>query len=182
MPERIDGWGDSSSFFRIKSSIEQIQAVREAQDDEDIAEFGSGRIAEALPKLEMVNHYNRNWTGLGFIHPQLTTNTKYIINNEYYKDQSENEEAATGIEIEFLQVYITVGYLGLIAYFLFFGSTYAMIRKYRYSRYYLSVLIIVFWFSLGGFTGFTMSHGQIILGLAFAATLLAQRQKEPGLF
>ncbi|MBP3590626.1 MAG: hypothetical protein J6J61_08625, partial [Muribaculaceae bacterium] len=48
LPENVDDWGNSSqSALRIKSSVDQFTSLFEAVDDEDLAEFGSGRIAQA---------------------------------------------------------------------------------------------------------------------------------------
>ena len=54
------------SRLRIKSSVDQFMDLFNAVDDEDIAEFGSGRMAQALPKLDVVERENRQLIGLGF--------------------------------------------------------------------------------------------------------------------
>lgn len=166
------------STLRIKSSIDQITALQEATDDEDLADFASGRMAQALPKMELVTDYHKEWTGLGFLHPKLTTNNKYIIINDLYYDAQKSEEVATGIETEVLQVYVTIGILGLLAYFLFFGGTYYIIRKYEHSRFYLTVLIMAFWNGMGAYGGLTVTTGQMIVSFAFAAVVLNQRRLE----
>ena len=58
------------SRLRIKSSVDQFIDLFNAVDDEDIAEFGSGRMAQALPKLDVVERENRQLIGLGFLHPE----------------------------------------------------------------------------------------------------------------
>ena len=168
--------GDES-FLRVKSSIDQILELTEMQDDVDFADFGSGRMAQALPKIELVSELNREMTGLGFLHPTLTTNPKYIIDNEYYLDTSKSEEIATKlIEVDVLQVYVTTGWLGLLAYFLFYPLTYIIVCRHRYAKYYLSVLVMTFWFGMGSYGGWIASDGLIVLSLSYGATLLSERK------
>lgn len=165
------------STLRIKSSLDQIFVLDEAQDDEDLSEAGSGRIAQALPKLELLYRYDKQWTGLGFLHPELTKNTKYIIENEYYTDVERNIEVATGIEIAPLQVFLTIGYIGLIIHMIFFIWLYVVIRKLRYSKYFLSVMVFVFIVSLGGTMGWNSTTGLLLMGLIYAAVLLANKDE-----
>lgn len=168
----------NDSFFRVKSSIDQILALSEIQDDADFADLGSGRMAQALPKIELVGSLGREMTGLGFLHPTLTTNPKYIIDNEYYIDSEKSEEGATKlIETEVLQVYVTTGWMGLLVYFAFYIYTFVLVRKFAFARYYLSVLIMAFWFGMGAYGGLTAVDGLLIVSLAYGMTILAQRGK-----
>lgn len=177
LPTKVkDGYDES--FFRVKSSIDQFFDLAEAVDDEDVSEFASGRMAQAMPKMELVSNYNKELTGLGFLHPQLTTNTKYIIDNEYYIGVDYTLEVATGIETEVLQVYVTIGILGLLAYLIFFSATYLIIRKYKYSRYYLSVLVMVFWFGMGAYGGLTVGSGLVMVSFTFAIVVMQQKSIE----
>ncbi len=165
--------GRPETALRIKSSIDQILALQDVEDDVDLADLGSGRLGQAIPKIELVNSLGRQMTGLGFLHPTLTTNPKYIIDNEYYLDSEKSEEGATKlIETEVLQVYVTSGWFGLIVYFIFFPYTYYIVRNKRYSRYYLSVLMMTFWLGMGAYGGWTAVDGQLILSLAFGVTIL----------
>lgn len=109
--------GDSA--LRVYSSVQQIVNFGDAQDDEDIAELGSGRLGQALPKFELVSEYDKEAVGLGFLHSELTTNPRYIIDNPYYNDIERSEEVATGIEVEPLQVYLSAGYMTDRAFCLF---------------------------------------------------------------
>lgn len=172
------GDGGEESFLRIKSSVDQVIELADIKDDIDLANFGSGRIGQALPKIELVNILDKELTGLGFLHPQLTTDPKYIIFNEYYLNSEKSEEVATQlIETEVLQVYVTTGYLGLIAYFIFYPLTYFYVRRYKYSRYYLTVLVMTFWFGMGAYGGWTACDGQILLTLAYGVTILSERRE-----
>ena len=69
LPERKNEY-ITQSRLRIKSSVDQIAIIMEAADDEDLAKFASGRMAQILPKLDLVNEEGRQWTGLGFLHPE----------------------------------------------------------------------------------------------------------------
>lgn len=167
------------SFFRIKSSIDQIFELMDAADDVDFANFGSGRMGQALPKMELVSDLNREWIGLGFLHPKLTTNPKFIIENEYYINTEESEEVATQlIETEVLQTYVTSGFIGLIALFVFYFMTYMFVRKFAFGLYYLSVLVMAFWFGMGAYGGLTTPYGLLMVGLAYSVTLLEKLSAE----
>lgn len=166
---------NEDSTLRIKSSLDQIFALQDAQDDEDFSETGSGRIAQVLPKFELMYSYGKEWTGIGFLHPQLTKSTKYIIINEYYTDIERNQEVATGIEVIPLQVLLTVGYIGLIIHFAFYIYLYVAIRRLKYSLYFLSVGVVTFIFGLGGFSGWITPMCLFLLALTMAAVLLANR-------
>lgn len=166
------------SALRVYSSVKQILDLREAVDDEDIAELGSGRLGQALPKLELVSEYGKTAVGLGFLHSELTTDPRYIIDNPYYTDVEKSEEVATGIEVEPLQVYISSGYVGLVIHVLFFVLTYLFIHKFRYSLYYFIVLFTLFWFGLGGFAQLNAHDGLFLCGLAYGIVLLDGFRKE----
>lgn len=163
---------NQESAMRIYSSVKQILDLREAVDDEDIAKLGSGRMGQAIPKVELVSEYGKEAVGLGFLHPELTTDPRYIIYNTYYIDSEKAEEVATGIEIEPAQVYVTCGYMGLILHILFFVLTYVYIRRYRYASYYLIVIATFFWFGLGGFAQLNAHDGLILASLAYGVVLL----------
>lgn len=172
---------DYESALRIKSSVDQVIELGEIQDDVDLAEFGSGRFGQMLPKLEMVREYDRRLTGLGFLHAELTTNTKYILINEYYRDVEKNEETAVGVEIEPVQVYINMGYLGLVLYFGYFIAMYVIVRRKRYSLYFLSVLVMSFFDGLGAYGGLTAPMGLLLCALCFAVVIMGPDKNEKDL-
>lgn len=161
------------STLRIKSSVDQFIELRNAVDDEDIARFASGRMAQALPKFELVAHENRQAFGLGFLHPDKTRINRYVIINQYYTDVSQNEEVATGIEIIAAQVYVTIGYVGLILHCLFFIFLYLLLRKLKYSTYVLSVIFANVIMGFGGFGSLIYPSGLLILSMSVGAVLLA---------
>lgn len=161
--------------LRIKSSVDQILDLTEAVDDEDIAEFGSGRLAQAIPKLELLYQLGLEWRGLGFLNRFETENPKFIIENEYYKDKEESIEVATNIEIVVLQIIVTIGYLGLIAHILFLAYSWWAVRKLRHAKYYLTVLLLFIWFGMAGFEGLIYFMGVQMAALACAVPLLQHR-------
>lgn len=167
--------GGLDSPLRISSSIDQFVDLSEVEDEEDLASLGSGRMAQVLPKLELVNELGKQATGLGFLHQQLTTNQKYIIINPLYVDEEKAEEVATGIEIEPLQVYVSIGYIGLIIHVMFFIYLYVLIRRMKHSFYFLSAVFASFWFGLGGFAPLNSHDGLMLCGLAYALVLLSAR-------
>ena len=169
---------EERSPLRIKTSVDQILDLSEAVDDEDIAEFGSGRIAQAIPKLELLYDLGYQWRGFGFLSRFETDNPKFIVENEYYRDQEESIEVATNIEITALQILVTVGYIGLAAHILFFGFTWWVVRRMRHGTYYLSVLLCFVWFGIGGFEGLISFMGVMTPALALSATLLSDRTEK----
>lgn len=163
--------------LRIKSSIDQFVDLYNAVDDEDIANFASGRMAQVLPKVEIVNREHRQLIGLGFLHPQKTTLNQYIIENEYYSDIEQAEEVSTGVEISQVQVFIQMGWLGLIVLTVFYLSLYLIIRKLKYSYIFLSTMIFTFISGFGGFITPYTAEGCMLLAYSFAIPILAERDK-----
>ena len=163
------------SPMRIYSSVNQFTQLNEAMDVDDMADFGSGRIGQAIPKLELLYNLGYQWKGLGFLNRFETSNPKFIIENEYYLDQSESIEVATNIEITALQALVNIGYIGLALHILFFIYTYWIVRKLPHRLYYLSVMLLFVWFGMAGFEGLIYPKGLIMVGLAFAVTYLSNK-------
>lgn len=164
------------SALRISSTIEQFVALKEAADDVDVAEFMSGRIGQILPKVEVMVREHRMAIGLGFLHRDKTKISRYIIENEYYSDIEKAEEVVTGVEVGLVQVFINIGWIGLAAHLLFFLGLYLFVRKKEYASYYLSVLFIVMWFSIGGFASTCTSEGNMLISFSFGLVYLVNRK------
>ncbi len=177
LPVQKEDTFDKTSRLRIKSSVDQVLELRKAVDDEDIAQFASGRMAQIIPKFELVAHEGRQALGLGFLHREKTKINRYVITNEYYSDISQNEETATGIEVVAAQIYVTIGYVGLLLHILFFVALYLSIRKLRYAPYVLSVIFACVITGFGGFCGLNSAMGLYLLSLSLAAVLLSNRKE-----
>lgn len=164
-------------FLRVQSTIDQFISLDAVQDEEDLAEFGSGRMSQIIPKMEVLYDLNREWLGLGFLHPELTTNPKFWIKNELYTDVTKAEEVATAVEVSAIQTILDVGYLGLILQTLFYVGIYLIIKDLKYSRYYLIVFVVISIFGIGGFAGVTTHHGLLLVGLSLAVVFLANKKQ-----
>lgn len=180
LPMKDTDIGIKVSTFRIKSTIDQFVALRSAVDDEDLALFASGRLAQIMPKVAIISDEGRQLTGLGFLHPEHTTLIQYNITNEYYTDISDNEEVSTGVEVIPVQIYINVGIIGLIIHLIVFLTLYLLVQRLKHSLYFVSLLFLISWFGLGGFSGLIFSYGELLVALSFAVVILANRPTLPG--
>ncbi len=172
--------GQVNSFLRIKSSIDQIIDIREAQDEEDISALGSGRMAQAIPKIEQLFSLNKQWTGFGFLNRELSTSNEFIIENELYVDIEQSEEVSTGVEIVPIQIILTIGIIGLIGHIIFFVYIWWVVRRLKYSMYYLSLLVVFSIMGISGFSGLILIHGLYLSGLALAAVIMANKREIGG--
>ena len=169
-----------SSTLRIRSTVDQFVDLTKAYDDEDVAEFGSGRMAQAIPKLELVSFYHRQWIGLGFLHKDYSKSSRFQLQNEYYSDETQADETATGIEIIPLQIYISGGWLALIAMNVLYFGLWFIIRRLKYCYIYSSTWVFVLIMGIGGFASPTTFPGAQLLSFSFAAVILANRKELPG--
>ncbi len=168
----------TGGYVRLASTVDQFFSLNQAMDDEDVAEFASGRMAQILPKWELLTDLNRQWLGFGFLHPELTTNPKYQIANEYYIDVAKSDEVATAVEETHVQTILDIGFLGLILQAAIFIAFYYALRRHRHARYYLCMLIGFSLFGFGGFAGLITRESLTMIGLAMAAIVLAEDKAE----
>lgn len=180
LPPRRDEYGVESRL-RYKSTIDQVLDLRKVVDDEDLAKFASGRMAQIIPKFELVAKEKKQATGLGFLHREKSKINAYIIINDYYTDISQNEEVATGVEVIPAQIYIHMGYIGLIIHTLIFILLYLLVRPYPYSPYVLVVMLFNVWLGLGGFAGLISPHGLFLTSLSISAVVLESKKRIWGL-
>ena len=169
------------STLRIRSSFEQFSDLASMVDDEDLAKFGSGRMAQALPILELITNEDKRWTGLGFLHPEKTTSLKFIIEPEYFSDVTQAERVATDVEIVPVQLFIHMGWCGIILQTLFFLALYLIVRKMRYRSVYLAAALFCFLVGLAGFGSVNSYLGMSIVTMSYAAVLMANKQEEKAL-
>lgn len=165
------------SPLRFSYNIDQFSALDMAQDDEDLAEFGTGRMAQILPKWELLSDMNRLHLGFGFLHPTKTTNPKFQIRNEFYTDVSNADEIATEVEVTEVQTILDVGFIGFLAQLAFFVGIYFIIRKFEHSRVYLCTLVGIEVLGLGGFAGLNGPHGLTLLGFVLGTVLAANKSQ-----
>ena len=176
LPERkIDE--ETHSALRIRSTYDQFVDVLDAVDVEDVAKFASGRMAQIIPKVELVNREGKQWTGLGFLHPEKTKIARYFIDNEYYVDVAKSYELAFGVENAPVQIWLTIGYIGLFVHILFLYALYRVVRRLKYCGYFLSMLFIGVWMGLSGWFTLISMHGLIMLALSYSVVLLANINK-----
>ena len=173
----IDGKLDGQ--LRIQQFVDQFTSLQNANDVEKLAEFGSGRMAQIIPKLELLFSENRQYIGLGFLHDQKTTIGKYIITNEFYSDISQSEELATGVEVTQVQTILDIGIIGLLLQTFYFLAVYFwVLRPMPYSISYLMTFVALSLFGVGGFAGIISHYGLLLLGLNVGVILLADTQRD----
>lgn len=170
---------ETGGYMRIADNIEQFSMLEMAEDDEDLAKFGTGRMAQILPKWELLDRMDRLDIGFGFLHREKTTNPHFIIKNPFYPDISQSVEVATGVEVTQVQTILDIGYIGLIAQTLFYVGIYFIIRKLKHSIYYLSTLVGISVLGIGGFAGLNSIHGLILLSFVLGSILCANKQSQP---
>lgn len=166
--------GATGGNIRVKSTVDQFVSLETVQDDEDLAEFGSSRMAQVLPKMEHLFALDCEWVGFGFLHPELTTNSKYQIENELYTNIEKADEYAIGRTVEVTQIttILDIGILGFLIQLAFYILLYWLIRYERCRQYYSSVLVSISVFGLGGFAGLNSFDGLSYLALAFAVAVM----------
>lgn len=172
--------GEAQTMLRIRSSVDQFISLADVQDEEDLAKFGTTRMAQIIPKWQLLYDLNRQWIGFGFLSRSETKMTKYIIINELYTNPELAEEVATGVEVVPIQIILTVGYLGLIIHVLFLIGLWMIVRKLRYAKYFLSVMIAFILLGLSGLSGMVYIHGLYMSALAYGAVVLANRRELGG--
>lgn len=164
-------------YLRLADNIEQFTSLSTAQDAADLAEFGTGRMAQIIPKWVLLGDMDRYALGFGFLHPTLTTNPIFQIRNDFYTDISRADELATAVEVTQVQTILDCGYLGLLAQFAFYIGTYFIIRRLKHSKYYLCAFVGMSVLGIGGFAGVIQRDGLLIIALALAMVFLANKKK-----
>lgn len=166
----------NQSALRVKSSVDQVISLFDAVDEEDLSKFASGRMAQIIPKVEFLSNEHRQWIGLGFLHPEKTKINRYIIHNEYYEDAARREELAFGVECVPVQIYLTVGWLGLIANALFLFGLWWIIRRYEYAAFFTCTLFLCLFLGISGLAVLIGFQGLGLIATAYSAVILANRK------
>lgn len=162
------------STMRISSTINQFFDLSEAEDDEDLAEAGTGRMAQAIPSLEYIFSVGREWTGFGFVDPD-TKIPFLIVENELVANPEFKYQAVNNVEITQVKEFLTLGFIGLAVWFGFIFGICRILRGMRYARYYTNVAIVLMLYGVGGFDSWFNFPGILIGAMAFASVLLANK-------
>lgn len=163
--------------LRIASTVNQFVLLDSAQDAEDLAEFGTGRMGQIIPKVERLNEMGLEWTGFGFLHPTKTDNPALMIENPYYADIANNYESVAAVEVIPVQVFLNMGYIGLVWHVLFLLGLILVIRKLPDAKYFWSLMAMFICLGIGGFCGMVQPQGQMIVATAFAMVILQDKTR-----
>ena len=168
----------AGGFLRISSTIDQFFTLETAKDVEDLAEFGSNRMAQVIPKMEMLYDQRRQWVGFGFIHPELSKNSAVQLTNDLYSDIEQADENVSNVEVTQVATILTIGYLGLILQALYYIALFFIMKPSRYAKYYLSTIVAFSIFGIGGFGGLNQDTSLLMIALCIGVVLLQHRQEE----
>lgn len=168
------------SALRVKSSVDQILALSTAADEDDLAEFASGRIGQIIPRFELMYEKDRELIGLGFLDVNRSKSPKFIIYDEFLDNKYDRWQVATRIEISPMQTILTVGYIGFIILTGFYAFTCWVIRKFQYRNYYYSVMFLYGWYGLSDFGSYIHSECLMVIALTFSVVILANRHRIKG--
>lgn len=163
---------EEQSTMRIASTLNQFINLGEAEDDEDFAEAGTGRMAQVIPAVEYIYETGNEWLGFGFVNP-ATEDPYLIVDNQLVPNPEFRYVAVTNVEVTQVKQFLTFGYVGLAIWFGFIFGINRFIRKLRYGRYYLNVAIVLMLFGIGGFDSWYNFPGILVGAMAYAAVLLA---------
>lgn len=168
------------SKMRIASTINQFTDLSQAQDDEDLSEAGTGRMAQALPALEHIFEVGREWVGFGFV-DSSTENPQLIIENEYVGaiNPEFKYRSVTDIEITQVKVFMSLGFVGLAVWLGFIFGICRILKGMRYAKYYTNVAIVLMLYGVGGFDSWFTYQGIILGALAYSTVLLANKTQSP---
>ena len=83
--------------------------------------------------------------------------------------------AVTSVEITYLRVLLTLGWIGLIIWLLYYIGIYGIIHKLRYARYYINVVIIMLIYGVSGWSSLFDPPGLLITAMSYAVVLLANK-------
>lgn len=166
---------EGNSTLRIKSSVDQFLLLDLSKaDDEDLAELGSTRGAQIIPKMEHLFSMGRQWKGFGFISRNSNIQA-YTIENELYANPEMSEEVATGVESMPFQVILTIGFIGLIVIITFYLGISRILKNFPLCSYYNSVLFCLFVIGISGFGGWISPDTLYLLALTLGVVILDGR-------
>lgn len=164
--------------LRIQQLVEQFEVFKNPDDPELLIKFGTGRMAQIIPKIDHMLYTGKQYVGFGFLHDELSKGHEFMITNEFYSDVTQSEESVARVEMTQIQTLLDVGLIGLLIQTFYFLAIYFWIlRPMPYSQSYLIVLICISLFGVGGFTGVTTHYGLLLLGITTGTILLSYKQQ-----
>ena len=163
--------------LRIQQLVEQFEVFKNPDDPELLIKFGTGRMAQIIPKIDHMLYMGKQYVGFGFLHDELSKGHEFMITNEFYSDVTQSEESVARVEMTQIQTLLDVGLIGLLIQTFYFLAIYFWIlRPIPYSQSYLIVFICISLFGVGGFTGVTTHYGLLLLGITTGTILLSYKQ------
>lgn len=169
-----------TSTLRISSTVKQFTDLTDIQDETDLAKFGTNRMAQIIPKWQLLYELGREWIGFGWLSKKDTKMSKYIIDNEFVDNTDESEEVAIGVEMVPVNIILTVGFLGLIIHIGVFVMLLWLIRRLKYFAWPLSVMCTFAFIGLSGLSGLVYIHGLYMSALIYGITIVANRSEIGG--
>lgn len=169
------GEENNQSTLRIASSINQLIALDEVEDDEDLAEAGSGRMAQAIPSVISLFEDGREMTGYGLLFNLDTQDRRFLIENELMTNPELRYRLVTDVEISLVRVMLMLGIIGLAAHLLFLWGQYVIVRRLEYRAYFSTVILTLLWMGIGDFCSLATIQGVYFDAFVFAVVLLANR-------
>lgn len=164
--------------LRIVQLVEQLEVLKNPNDPELLIKFGTGRMAQIIPKIDHMIYKGKQYVGFGFLHDELSKGNEFMITNEFYTDVTQSEESVARVEVTQIQTLLDVGLIGLFLQTLYYIAIYLWIlRPMPYSLSYLIVLVCISFFGIGGFAGLTSHHGLLLLGITTGTILLIDKQQ-----
>ena len=170
---------EMGGVLRIQQLFEQFEVLKDPTNPELLIKFGTGRMAQFIPKIDHMIYSGKLYEGFGFLHDKLSKGNEFMITNEFYTDVTQSEESVARVEMSQLQTILDIGIIGfLIQVFYYLAIYFWILRPMPYSQSYLVVFVCISLFGVGGFTGVTSHQGLLLLGLTSGTILLAHKQQQ----
>ena len=170
---------EMGGVLRIQQLFEQFEVLKDPTNPELLIKFGTGRMAQFIPKIDHMIYSGKLYEGFGFLHDKLSKGNEFMITNEFYTDVTQSEESVARVEMSQLQTILDIGIIGfLIQVFYYLAIYFWILRPMPYSQSYLVVFVCISLFGVGGFTGVTSHQGLLLLGLTTGTILLAHKQQQ----
>ncbi len=166
----------TGGFLRVSQAVDQFDILSESQDSDDLADFGSSRMAQIIPKYHALVEQHCLIQGFGFLHPTKTTLQRYQIDNELYSDQTRADENVAMVEVTQFNTILSTGLLGFCVEIALYLYLFFLLKKgTTEARFYLSAVMMASIMGLGGFGGLNQTMSLTFVALALGAALLDAR-------